>query len=145
VPCTPTVREQPGMADPGEMLVRDVPDQPADEREHPEGGERRAATGRAVPEGKAHQPSIVERDPVLGQHRPLGVAPDVTHTETRVQQRGPDVGVPGQAPQTVEQPGEAPGARSRTPPDGSTVGSWPQTATSARPGWSRYDSGWTAA
>jgi len=48
-------------------------------------------------EGEADGPAlgVVVSDAVLGQHRPLGVAVDVTHSEPGVAQTGTDMSVPG--------------------------------------------------
>jgi hypothetical protein len=91
----PAGSEDPGVAQSLEVLVGDVADQPAEESHHRQGLEQGLAAFGVVPEGEADRAAlgIVVGDAVLGEHRPLGVAADVTQGEAGIAQAASDVGV----------------------------------------------------
>ena len=102
----PAGGEEPGVTDHGEVLVRDVADEPLDELRDRQGLVGLLATLRVVAEGEADRLAVVVGDPVLGQHGPLRVASDVPHREPGVEQTRPDVGVPGDVVELGEKPAE---------------------------------------
>jgi hypothetical protein len=82
----PARGEEAGVAHHLEVLVRNVADQAPDEGLDRQGLVRGLAALRVILVGEADDAAlaIVVGDPVLGEHRPLGVATDVAQREAGV-------------------------------------------------------------
>jgi len=89
-----------------EVLVRDVAYESADESQDGKRLEGGLSPFGVVLEGEADGVAVVVRDPVLGQHRPFGVAADVAQRGRGIKEAGPDVGVPGELPELAEEAAE---------------------------------------